>query len=420
MRIVQHPCVPRVLEVAVGRKRESVFIAMELFDTDLAKVLDARGVGFPEPQVKRLAMQLLDALREAHARYVLHRDVKMSNLLYSSGKLGLTDFGLARQTPRKRGADMSPGVVTLWYRPPEVLLGGRQYGPAVDVWGAGCVLAELLVGEPLAPGRDEAHQLALYVELLGHPEQEGEEKEDGPGRGRGAAAGSLGLADGEHHGRSTLPSTAAMDGAWAGGGVGVGAVGTTTAAGAATAPGGGGTIGTVASGLGDGDGYGWRGALDLPAYARLWRAAQPWVRRARERMGTSGGAGAGAGAAGAQVGEKRKEAGGGASVTSATSMLYRPSLEVLLRGHCSEECVRMLRGLLHWDPAKRLSAAAALDHPWFSAAPPACPLEEMPSSEVAASLGGFGAPATGATSSSIARPGASAASCTRMDDGGST
>jgi len=95
----------------------------------------------------------------------------MSNLLYNSrGQLKLADFGLARLYgfPAK---PMTPKVVTLWYRAPEILLGSKLYGPETDVWAAGCILGELISHAPLMPGRNEAEQIELIFKLLGTPDE---------------------------------------------------------------------------------------------------------------------------------------------------------------------------------------------------------------------------------------------------------
>ena len=112
-------------------------------------------------------VQLLQAVKYLHDNWMIHRDLKMSNLLYNSkGQLKLADFGLARfyGSPRK---PMTPKVVTLWYRAPELLLGNDTYGPEVDLWAAGCILGEWIDQKPLMPGKDEADQIDHIFRLLG-------------------------------------------------------------------------------------------------------------------------------------------------------------------------------------------------------------------------------------------------------------
>jgi hypothetical protein len=126
-------------------------------------------------------------LKHLHTAGVLHRDLKPSNLLVNADcSLAMADFGLAREAGGGGGGGGDDGddgaaaaacataafteyVVTRWYRAPEVLLSGGAYSTAVDVWSAGCVLAELLLRRPLAPGANYLHQLQLITELLGSP-----------------------------------------------------------------------------------------------------------------------------------------------------------------------------------------------------------------------------------------------------------
>lgn len=100
--------------------------------------------------------QLLSGLEHCHNRHVLHRDIKGSNLLLdNSGMLKIADFGLASFFDPNHKQPMTSRVVTLWYRPPELLLGATDYGVGIDLWSAGCILAELLAGKPIMPGRTE-------------------------------------------------------------------------------------------------------------------------------------------------------------------------------------------------------------------------------------------------------------------------
>ncbi|CAA2982596.1 cyclin-dependent kinase C-2-like [Olea europaea subsp. europaea] len=117
--------------------------------------------------------QLLTGLHYCHVNQVLHRDIKGSNLLIDNeGNLKLADFGLARSFSSDHNANLTNRVITLWYRPPELLLGATKYGPAVDMWSVGCIFAELLHGKPIFPGKDEPEQLNKIFELCGAPNED--------------------------------------------------------------------------------------------------------------------------------------------------------------------------------------------------------------------------------------------------------
>ena len=171
-RCAGHPNVVALRDVVVGNNN-GVFLVFEYAEHDLAQILDAAPSSssarspFSESEVKCLTYQLLSGLAHMHSLWLLHRDIKLSNLLYTNtGQLKIADFGLART---HGDGLLTQRVVTLWYRAPELLLGEESYTNAVDVWSSGCVLAELLLGRPLLPGRDEADQLSLIFGLLGAP-----------------------------------------------------------------------------------------------------------------------------------------------------------------------------------------------------------------------------------------------------------
>ena len=115
--------------------------------------------------------QLLDGIAYCHDHRVLHRDLKPQNLLIDNkGCIKLADFGLARAFGLPMRA-YTHEVITLWYRAPEILLGGKTYDMAVDVWGLGCIFAEMLTKHPLFPGDSEIDQLFRIFRTLGTPDQ---------------------------------------------------------------------------------------------------------------------------------------------------------------------------------------------------------------------------------------------------------
>ncbi|GAA5840674.1 hypothetical protein JCM5353_000266 [Sporobolomyces roseus] len=125
--------------------------------------------GLPDEMVFRFMSQLCLGLSHLHSRRILHRDLKPQNLLIDrQGNLKIADFGLARAfgVPLRT---YTHEIITLWYRPPEVLLGGRHYTTAVDVWSVGTIFAEMASGLPLVPGDSEIDQIFKIFRLLGSP-----------------------------------------------------------------------------------------------------------------------------------------------------------------------------------------------------------------------------------------------------------
>jgi serine/threonine protein kinase len=145
------------------------FLVFEFVDTDLRKYITSTEGPLDPKLVKSLMHQLCSGLSYCHSRGIMHRDLKPANLLVSkSGVLKIADFGLGRSfTPPIRV--LTHEVVTLWYRAPEILLGSQAYSPSVDVWGVGCIFAELVMKSPLFPGTSEVDELRMIFSLLGTP-----------------------------------------------------------------------------------------------------------------------------------------------------------------------------------------------------------------------------------------------------------
>ena len=108
-------------------------------------------------------------IENCHKNSVLHRDLKPQNILVDRhGNVKLADFGLARyDTIPMKG--YTNEVITLWYRPPEVLLGSRKYRGEIDMWSVGCIMAELILGKPLFIGQNEEGQISAIFSVLGLP-----------------------------------------------------------------------------------------------------------------------------------------------------------------------------------------------------------------------------------------------------------
>lgn len=153
--------------------RETLTFVFEFVDTDLSQYMEWHPGGLSQINVRLFMFQLLRGLSYCHRRRVLHRDVKPQNLLISShGELKLADFGLAR-AKSVPSHTYSHEVVTLWYRPPDVLLGSTEYSTSLDMWGVGCIFVEMLSGVPTFPGvRDTHDQLFKIFKVVGTPTEE--------------------------------------------------------------------------------------------------------------------------------------------------------------------------------------------------------------------------------------------------------
>ena len=134
-------------------------------------LLESGLVDFNEQNNASIMKQLLDGLNYCHKKNFLHRDIKCSNILMNNrGQVKLADFGLARlYNAEDKQRPYTNKVITLWYRPPELLLGEERYGPSIDVWSCGCILGELFLKKPVFQANVEMMQLELISRLCGTP-----------------------------------------------------------------------------------------------------------------------------------------------------------------------------------------------------------------------------------------------------------
>lgn len=173
LRRLDHPNIIKLEGLVTSRTSSSLYLVFEYMEHDLTGLASLPGIKFTEPQVKCYMQQLLSGLDYCHSNGVLHRDIKGSNLLIDNhGILKIADFGLASYFDNHNKVPLTSRVVTLWYRPPELLLGATQYGVAVDLWSTGCILGELYAGKPIMPGRTEVEQLHKIFKLCGSPSED--------------------------------------------------------------------------------------------------------------------------------------------------------------------------------------------------------------------------------------------------------
>ena len=126
----------------------------------------------PNLLVKLYSYQLLRSIAYIHAKGICHRDIKPQNILVDTNShiLKLCDFGSAKQLIR--GEPNVSYICSRYYRAPELIFGNSNYGTYIDVWSVGCVIAELMLGQPIFPGESGVDQLVEIIKILGTPSRE--------------------------------------------------------------------------------------------------------------------------------------------------------------------------------------------------------------------------------------------------------
>jgi len=168
LKELTHENIVRLFDVFC--KPGELVLVFEILDSDLKKHMKALGGKLPASRVKDFGRQLLKGIEFCHASRIIHRDLKPQNLLIdgSSMRLKIADFGLARAFSLPV-PQYTHEVVTVWYRPLEILLGSKLYSIPVDMWGVGCILAEMATGSPLFAGDSEIDTAFKIFQKLGTP-----------------------------------------------------------------------------------------------------------------------------------------------------------------------------------------------------------------------------------------------------------
>ncbi|EER08969.1 serine/threonine-protein kinase 9/CDKl5, putative [Perkinsus marinus ATCC 50983] len=174
LRMLRHENIVQLREAF--RRKSKLYLVFEFVDKNLLELLDIYPQGLEAETVRYCVWQLSRAMQFCHRHDVIHRDIKPENLLINmhDKSLKLCDFGFARRLPSltlhpSDGANgaLTDYVATRWYRAPELLLGSTTYGKEVDIWSIGCIMGEIVDGQPLFPGESEIDQLFVIQLVLG-------------------------------------------------------------------------------------------------------------------------------------------------------------------------------------------------------------------------------------------------------------
>ncbi|XP_052768489.1 cyclin-dependent kinase-like 2 isoform X5 [Mya arenaria] len=166
LKQLRHDNLVNLLEVF--RRKKRLYLVFEFVDHTVLDELEKCPNGLDETTCRKILWQVLKGIEFCHHNNIIHRDIKPENILVSkNGVVKLCDFGFAR-TLAQPGEIYTDYVATRWYRAPELLVGDTKYGKAVDVWAVGCLLVEMLTGEPLFPGDSDIDQLYHIVKVFGN------------------------------------------------------------------------------------------------------------------------------------------------------------------------------------------------------------------------------------------------------------
>lgn len=157
-----------------GEKQDEIYLncVMDYVPDTLSRIIrhyHKAKTSMPMLIVKLYSYQMLRSLSHIHTLGICHRDIKPQNVLVNSNNynLKMCDFGSAKRLVK--GEPNIAYICSRYYRAPELIFGATDYTPAIDVWSTGCVIAELILGQPIFPGESASDQLVEIIKILGTP-----------------------------------------------------------------------------------------------------------------------------------------------------------------------------------------------------------------------------------------------------------
>lgn len=171
---LKHPNIVELVDIFY--KDKNIYVVLEYMVGDLYQLIHKEKATLKAEHVKCIMHQVLTGLKFMHEKEILHRDLKPGNLLISKdGVVKYADFGLARHYNKEEvkdkdndSAKLTRNVCTRYYRPPEILYGSFEYDSSVDIWSAGCIMGELVLGDFLFKGENEIDQLTKIFSIVGN------------------------------------------------------------------------------------------------------------------------------------------------------------------------------------------------------------------------------------------------------------